>query len=134
MSLYVDASAFVKLYVEEAESGECEDILSGDPTWLTAGHTLVEVRRALVRALSGRELAQARERFGGHWRWTNVLQLDDVTCQLAAEIAEATGVRTLDALHLAAARRAGAGSLPFLTYDLRLAQAARGIGWTVLGA
>lgn len=134
MSLYVDASAFVKLYVEEAESGQCEEFLSSDRTWLTAGHTLVEVRRALARALSGRELAQARDRFSQHWRWANVLQLDEPTCQLAAEIAEATGVRTLDALHLAAARRAGAGSLPFLTYDVPLAQAARGIGWTVLGA
>jgi hypothetical protein len=36
-------------------------------------------------------------------------------------------------MHLAAAERAGAGSLPFLTYDVRQAQAAGSLGWTVLG-
>lgn len=40
--------------------------------------------------------------------------------------------RTLDALHLAAAQRAGVASL--LTFDLRQAQAARNLGLTVVGA
>lgn len=62
-----------------------------------------------------------------------IIELDDATCRLAAEIAEILKVRTLDALHLGAARRAGDGALPFVTYDLRQAQAARSFGWTVLG-
>ena len=52
----------------------------------------------------------------------------------APDIAEITGVRTIDALHLAAARRAGGSAVPFLTYDVRQAQAARGLGFTVVGA
>jgi hypothetical protein len=36
-------------------------------------------------------------------------------------------------MHLAAAERAGAGALPFLTYDVRQAQAARSLGRTVVG-
>jgi hypothetical protein len=31
------------------------------------------------------------------------------------------------------AERAGGSALPFVTYDLRQAQAARSLGWTVLG-
>jgi predicted nucleic acid-binding protein len=45
-----------------------------------------------------------------------------------------TGVRTLDALHLAAAQRVGGAAVPFLTFDVRQAQAARGLGLTVVGA
>jgi predicted nucleic acid-binding protein len=43
-------------------------------------------------------------------------------------------VRTLDALHLGAAERVGGAALPFVTFDRRLAAAARRLGWTVLGA
>jgi predicted nucleic acid-binding protein len=43
------------------------------------------------------------------------------------------GARTLDALHLAAAERAGGRSLPVLTFDVRLAEAARRLGFAVLG-
>jgi len=35
--------------------------------------------------------------------------------------------------YVAAAERAGGRSLPFVTFDLRLAQAARALGFTVIG-
>jgi hypothetical protein len=41
-------------------------------------------------------------------------------------------VRTLDALHLAAAQRVSTPGLGFRTFDLRQAQAARTLGLTVL--
>jgi predicted nucleic acid-binding protein len=53
---------------------------------------------------------------------------------MAAAIAELTGARTLDALHLAAAQRVGGPAVPFLTFDVRQARAARGLGLTVVGA
>ena len=43
-----------------------------------------------------------------------------------------TGARTLDALHLAAARRLGGAAVPFVTFDVRQAQAARTLGLAVL--
>ena len=49
-----------------------------------------------------------------------------------ADIAELTGARTLDALHLAAAQRVGGSAVGFVTFDLRQAQAARILGMTVL--
>jgi predicted nucleic acid-binding protein len=134
VTLYVDASAMLKLYVEEPESAACEEIMVSDPVWLTGRHTVVEVRRNLARLLEGRALASAREQFGPDWERCNVVELDETTCRHAAEIAEVTGARSLDAMHLGAARRAGGGRVPFLTYDLRQAQIARTLGWTVLGA
>lgn len=134
MSLYVDASALLTLYLREAQSGACAEILRSDPDWATARHTTVEVRRNLHRGLAGRDLATARDRFARDWQRTTVLELDETTCEMAAEIAEVTGARTLDSLHLAAARRVGDAGLSFLTYDLRQAQAARSLGFNVLGA
>lgn len=49
------------------------------------------------------------------------------------DIAEQTGVRTLDALHLGAARHLGT-ALTFVTFDVRQAQAARTLGFSVAGA
>lgn len=134
MTLYLDASAFLKLYIDEPESAACEQLVNADPPWISARHAEVEVRRTLARALEGRALASARQQFAADWRRTHVVELDRETCGLAAELAEVTGARTLDALHLGAARRAGGGALPFLTYDVRQAQVARSLGWTVLGA
>jgi len=132
LTLYVDASAVVKLYVAEPESGDAARLLN--TRWVTGRHTLVEVRRALAHALMGSDLENARQRFAGDWRATDVVELDVATCERAAQLAEETGVRALDALHLAAAEKAGSGALPLVTYDLRLAVAARSLGWTVLGA
>lgn len=133
MSLYLDSSALLKLYIDEPDSGTCEALLRGDPDWLTARHTEVEVRRNLARHLSGDALLSARAQFREDWDTLAVIELTPEVCALAAEIAEATGARTLDALHLGAMQRAGGGSLPFVTYDIRQAHAARSLGWPVLG-
>ena len=134
MSLYVDSSALLKRYVDEPDSDEAEALLRSDPTPLTARHTIVEVRRNLSRLLEDRDAAAARAVFLEDIAVFSIVELDRVTCDAAADIAEITGVRTLDALHLAAARRVGSPAVPFLTYDVRQAQAARALGFLVLGA
>lgn len=133
MSLYLDASALLKLYFEEPDSPLAEEILSSDREWITARHTQVEVRRNLARQLTGEELRAARAQFDRDLRATFLVELTAEVCEAAAEIAEVAGARTLDALHLAAAKVVGGGTLPFVTFDLRQAQVARSLGWTVLG-
>ncbi len=134
MSLYVDSSAFLKRYIEEPESAVCEELLLADPDWVSGRHSLIEVRRNLPRLLEGRSLATARSAFEVDWRRTSVVELDAETCERATQLAETLGVRTLDALHLGAAERVGGSALVFLTYDRRQAQAARSLGWPVVGA
>jgi hypothetical protein len=133
VSLYLDTSALLKRYVEEDESATCERVLLADPSWVTARHTWVEVLRNLGRLLRGAERARVRTAFRADWSRLHVVELDAPTCERAGDLAETLQVRTLDALHLAAAERAGSGTLPFVTYDIRQAQAARSLGWTVLG-
>jgi uncharacterized protein len=133
VSLYVDTSALLKRYVDEDESAACERLLLADLSWVTARHTWVGVLRNLGRLLQGPERARLRSAFRADWSRMLIVELDATTCDRAGDLAETLHLRTLDALHLAAAERAGAGTLPFLTYDMRQAQAARSLGWTVLG-
>jgi predicted nucleic acid-binding protein len=132
--IYVDTSAWLKRYVDEPDSDRCEALLLADPDWVTARHTLVEMRRNLARLLPdpGQRAAAVAD-FARDWRRTAVVELDDVTCEAAAVVAEATGCRSLDALHVAAALRAGGVGMPFLTFDVRQAQAARASGLAVVG-
>lgn len=134
MSLYVDSSALLKRYVDEPDSDAADDLLRSDPSLLTARHTVVEVRRNLARLLSERDAGEARSAFMRDLEALSIVELDADTCEIGAAIAEVTGVRTLDALHLAAAQRAGAPAVPFLTFDVRQAQAARTLGFTVVGS
>ncbi len=133
---YVDSSALLKRYVREPDSDTAERLLQADPEWITAAHSRVEVRRSLARRLSEHPslAAQARAAFTEDWQRLFVVALDERTCEIAADLAETAGARTLDALHLAAAHRAGAPALRLMTFDVRLAQAARSMGWAVVGA
>ncbi len=134
MSLYVDSSALLKLYFADPDSRHAEDILASDPDWITGRLTAVEVRRNLARELLGPDLAAARQQFERDWASTAVVELTAEVCEAAAELAEVTGARSLDALHLGAAKVVGGGALPIVTFDLRQAQAARSLGWVVLGS
>jgi hypothetical protein len=133
VTTYVDSSALLKRYVDEADSDAADALLRADAL-LTARHTVVEVRRALARLLSGRDLVAARTAFADDLASFSIIELDEVTCESAASIAEELGVRTLDALHLGAARRIAEPGVGFLTFDLRQAQAARALGLAVVTA
>ena len=132
MTTYVDSSALLKRYVDEADSARADQLLSIDPELVTGRHTAVEVRRNLARLLAGSVLTSSRADLTADLTAMAIVELDADTCELAATIAEQTGVRTLDALHLGAAQRLGT-AITFLTFDVRQAQAARALGFAVAG-
>jgi len=133
VTLYVDTSALLKRYVDEPDSDRAVELLASDPVLVTGRHTVVEVRRNLARLLAANDAAAARAAFTDDVASLAIVELDAGTCELAATIAEQSGVRTLDALHLGAAQRLGAG-IGFLTFDVRQAAAARALGLRVVGA
>lgn len=133
MSLYLDTSALLKRYVAEDDSDSCERILLADPDWVTARHTWVEILRNLGKLLRGSERTRMKRAFRSDWDRMHIVEIDARTCERAGDLAEMLQVRSLDALHLAAAERAGAGALTLVTYDHRQAQAARSLGWRVVG-
>lgn len=134
MSVYVDSSALLKRYIDEPDSQAADSLLRSDRVLVTARHTIIEVRRNLARLLTGRDLAEAQAAFLADLDALSIVELDPVTCEGAAAVAEVTGVRTLDALHLSAGQRVGGPSVTFLTFDARQAQAARTLGFTVVGS
>ncbi len=134
MTTYVDSSALLKNYFAEPDSSVAERLLSGDPVLVTSWVTFVEVRRNLARALRGAELRAAKEQFIMDLESMALVAVDETVCRAAAEIGEHLGVRSLDAIQLASAQRLAIPSLPFITFDLRQAQAARSLGFAVLGS
>lgn len=134
MTTYVDSSALAKFYVDEPDSPLAVEILSVDPVLVTSMLSVVEVRRTLARNFTGLNLVKARELFEADLDRMALIQPTESTWLYAADIAEELGVRSLDALHLAIAKRLGVASLRFVTFDIRQAQAARLLGLDVVGA
>ena len=132
MTSYVDTSAILKRYVDEPDSELAANLLAGEDELVTGRHTIVEVRRNLARLLIGTPLAESRSAFASDLAAFSIVELDAATCDLSATIAEQTGARTLDALHLGAARRVGTG-VTFVTFDLRQGILARTLGFSVAG-
>jgi len=134
MTTYVDSSALLKNYFAEPDSLVAERLLRSDPVLVTSWVTFVEVRRNLARALRGPELREAKDQFAADLDAMALVAVDEAVCRAAAQIGEQLGVRSLDAIQLASAQRLAIPSLPFVTFDLRQAQAARSLGFTVLGS
>ena len=133
MTTYLDSSTLLKLYVDEADSDDAQRFVDADPVLVTAWVTLVEVRRNLARLLDGPVLARAREACERDLDAMALVSLDERGWRRAADIAETLGLRSLDAVHLAAAQQLQVADLAFCTFDLRQGQAARQLGLRVLG-
>ena len=121
---YLDASAIVKLVVDEVETEALRGFLAGAGHRATANVARVEVVRA-VRAKGAQAVANARTILSG----IELIQLDDELLDLAGEL-EGT-IRSLDAIHLAAALELGDELDAVITYDVRMARAAEQLGLPV---
>ena len=133
MTLYVDSSALLKRYIAEPDSDSAELILRSDPVLVTSWITVVEVRRNLARLLTGPDHRTACREAEHDFDAMALVTCDGSIAAAAATIGETLGVRSLDAIHLASARRLMIESLGFVTFDLQQGQAARSLGLRVLG-
>ena len=124
-AVYLDSSAIVKLVVAEAESRALTDYLRDHPSRVSCALARVEVIRA-VRPHG----AAAVGRAGQLLARISLLRLDDALLDAAAEL-EGTTLRSLDAIHLAAARAFGDELAEVVTYDRRMADAAHRFGLAV---
>ena len=131
---YVDSSALAKRYVRESDSALATRLLDADPDWVTSAITEVEVRRVLSRRSPAEHVGTARAAFLRDWERMAIVAADATTMGLAASLAEATGARSLDAVHLASAGRISSRSMRIVTFDVRMAAIARTLGLTVVGA
>jgi uncharacterized protein len=125
---YLDSSAIVKLAVRERESDALAAWRAGlddDDVLMTCELALAEVLRAIRRVDGDVEVALA------HLDSLDQLVVDR-DLLLAAGRLEPEGLRTLEAIHLAAARAADGDLGGVVTYDSRMAEAARNLGLETL--
>lgn len=123
---YLDSSAIVKLVNVEPESETLRQFLAGRSRQMSCSLARVEVVRA-ARRRGAKFVARAREVLES----LELIRLDDELLDRAAELQPIT-LRSLDAIHLAAAQTLGAALSEVITYDQRMATAARGLGLQVV--
>ena len=122
---YVDSSAIVKLAVTEPESKALRRDLSRRQTLVTSALARTEVARALLplgpeAVLRGDEVL----------RRLQLLRVNDRVLAQAGRM-ESAELRSLDAIHLATAKQIGPRLKCVVTYDARMVDAARALGWKV---
>ena len=122
---YVDSSAIVKLAIKESESDALRKYLRWRRPLISSALARTEVLRAL---LPGGEVAVA----AGRRALTRVdlVRVNDAVLNLAGSL-EPIELRSLDAIHLATATRLGTDLGEIVTYDERMAVAARAMGYRV---
>jgi uncharacterized protein len=127
MAHYVDTSALTKLVVAEAESKALRAWFAGaDRTPVSCDLSRTELLRA-VRRVAPDRMVQAREVLDS----LVLLQVSTDTFEAAAHL-DPTALRTLDALHIAAALTLGDELEGIVAYDERLADAATALGIRVV--
>jgi predicted nucleic acid-binding protein len=125
VATYLDSSAIVKLAIREPESLALRSFLRTRRPLVSSALARTEVLRALLAA--GDEAVR---------RGRDVLQRLDLV-RLNDRILSAAGLllpselRSLDAIHLATAQQLGHDLKALVTYDDRMASAARQLGYRI---
>jgi predicted nucleic acid-binding protein len=122
---YFDSSAIIKLVIDEPESAALRTYARTSPSTATSIVGIVEARRAADRR-GGIDPRAMSFVLGGF----EVVELDQEVADSAVAVAPTT-LRALDAIHVASARQLGRDLEAVVTYDQRLADAARAAGLPV---
>lgn len=135
--VYLDSSALAKIYVPEPESAELDASLSGRTDLLVSTLAVTEVTSALSRLVREKRLSRADAQRVYRQLSRDLEQGQYRSLQLTVEVHREAerllmmqdgplALRAADSLHLAAALLARSSTI--ITYDRRMADAARWIG------
>jgi len=139
VSLYLDTSALVKLYVDEPDTDGMVALSSAASLLVVSMAAAAELPAALSKAvrigrLATDEAREALDRFWGDWPDFYAVAMGESVARSAGEVAWRLGLRGYDAIHLAtalAARNLLHDPLVFACYDRALWEAARAEGLDV---
>jgi predicted nucleic acid-binding protein len=124
--VYVDTSALVKLVFDEPESSALATFLENLPDRVCSAVASVELGR-VARSVQDPAVDRDAKRV---LKGVHLIAVDAVLLAAAATT-EPRSLKTLDAIHLATARSLGHELAGVITYDRRLADAARDHDLTV---
>lgn len=139
MTVYLDTSALVKLYVHEHGSAQVRRVVASERV-ATSCIAYAEARAALARLLRERMYGAPKHRalvrdLDRDFTAFLVVDASADLARRAGELAERHALRGFDSIHLASALEIGrilSAPPGFLAYDDRLAAAARDEGLAVL--
>ena len=143
MTVYLDTSSLVKLYVAEPGSDAVRALVDAATVVATSFIAYPETRAALARrhrerALRPAAFAAAKKTFEGDWPRYFVIDVTSALCREAGEFAERYRLRAYDSVHLAAfaevAREAGVRDTRFSSFDDALNRAARSLRQALIRA
>jgi predicted nucleic acid-binding protein len=140
MNLYLDTSALIKRYIDEAGSTDVRKwIRSADDkatTLITRAEMSAGMNRSLrMKYLSQKDYGEALEEFRTDWPDFHRLPVNEPLVARADALACEHNLRGYDAIHLAAAltwQELLDAPVTLVTYDRELAEAARASGMAVL--
>lgn len=140
MTVYLDTSSLVKLYVAEPGSDRVRRLIGRASMVATSLVAYPEARAALARlrrerGLDARGFARAKRDLDADWPKFVGVELTTSLCREAGDLAERYRLRGYDAVHLASfaelARRTGVRNTRFSSFDDRLNRSARSLRRTV---
>ena len=137
MTLYLDTSHLVKLYLDEPDSDAVHHLVTSADAVLTSALAYPEARATLARRRSERlmtaaECRAAISQLDADWSRFVVITIGDELALAAGQLADRLGLRGGDAVHLASFEallaRCGDDEVRFSCADDRLVRAARSLG------
>lgn len=138
MVIYLDTSAWLKVYVREAGRDRVEEAIVSAEIVATSTIAYAEARAGLARRMregdfTGPEHAVIIERLGSDWSAFARAQASDKITYQAGVLAQMYSLRGCDAIHLASAMdlRERRSDMRFFYFDRRLTNAAQEAGLTV---
>lgn len=143
MTLYLDTSSLVKLYVVEPGSEAVRRLVDAATIVATSSIAYPETRAALARrrrehVLRPKAFASAKKNFENEWPKYLTVEVTSAVCRQAGEFAEHYRLRAYDSMHLAAfvevAREAGVRETRFSSFDDALNRAAQSLRRTLTRA
>jgi predicted nucleic acid-binding protein len=141
VTLYLDTSSLVKLYVTEAGSDVVRHLVREAAIVATSTVAYAETVAALARLrregrLSATHMRSAKRDFEAQWAMYLRIDATDALCRTAGEFAEKYALRGLDSIHLASfssvATRASVAQTRFSSFDVRLNAAAKSLSRALL--
>ena len=130
--LALDSSAVLARYLGGATRSVVLDAMAADDDWCASALALSEVLSLIERAATLESERDAlRRALRDDWERINVVPIDQPCLDRAAELGRTQPVRTVDAIHLAAADRLPK-PVTYCTFDPRQIPVALALGFDVV--
>jgi len=139
--LYLDTSAWLKLYIEEDGSELVKKTVTESEQICTHLIAYTELRSALARAEREKRIEPSQkikiiEAMEKDWQMLNIVQPMETLIRRAGLLCDHFGLRGFDSIHLAAAEAINLQTMPqttlFACFDRKLNKAAFALGMSIL--